>query len=365
MAMFPPAMPHLFIRWLTKPGDAVYDPFSGRGTTILEACLAGRVGLASDANPLAWLLSRAKCDPPTRASITKRLRQLAESEPSALKVSAPPDIEMLFAPRVLSQLVWLQTELDRSRRVDRFLLAVLAGMLHGNADRAGVPRGLSIAMPNTFAMAPQYVRRYIKEHNLKPPVVDVLDALARRLNTFPLPGEGFHRGQAWLQNVTSPIAYPKDAPQAKLVFTSPPYLQVIKYGKFNWVRHWLLQSDPRDVDKDLFASGSLAKYLSFITQMVRNVRLVMRDDGYFCMVVGDVRQGDDELNLAREVARTCFQSTDLQVLTTIRDSLPVQHKVSRIWGATRGRATRVDRIIIAHGPNAKPLSAPERVRWAI
>src|SRR5438128_7882985 len=50
---------------------------------------------------------------------------------------------MLFAPRVLSQLVWLQTELDRSRRVDRFLLAGLAGMLHGNADRAGVPRGLA------------------------------------------------------------------------------------------------------------------------------------------------------------------------------------------------------------------------------
>ena len=91
----------------------------------------------------------------------------------------------------------------------------------------------------------------------------------------------------------------------------------------------------------------------------------MRDDGYFCMVVGDVRQGDDELNLAREVARTCFQSTDLQVLTTIRDSLPVEHKVSRIWGATRGRATRVDRIIIAHGPKAKPLSAPERVLWVI
>jgi DNA methylase len=263
MAMFPPAIPHLFIRWLTKPGDAVYDPFSGRGTTILEACLAGRVGLASDANPLAWLLSRAKCDPPMRASLATRLRQLAESEPGGLKVNAPADIEMLFAPRVLSQLIWLQTELDRSRRVDRFLLAALAGMLHGNADRAGVPRGLSIAMPNTFAMAPQYVRRYIKEHDLKPPVVDVLDALARRLNTFPLPGEGFRRGQAWLQDVTSRIAYPKDAPQAKLVFTSPPYLQVIKYGKFNWVRHWLLQSDPREC-------------------FTRQIPLIHRSDGSQC-----------------------------------------------------------------------------------
>lgn len=52
MAMFPPSIPHFFIRWLTEPGDVVYDPFSGRGTTVLEACLLGRRGLGSDANQI-------------------------------------------------------------------------------------------------------------------------------------------------------------------------------------------------------------------------------------------------------------------------------------------------------------------------
>jgi site-specific DNA-methyltransferase (adenine-specific) len=141
-------------------------------------------------------------------------------------------------------------------------------------------------------------------------------------------------------------------------------LQVIKYGKFNWVRHWLLQTDPREVDNGLFASASLTRYLSFITDTIRNVRAVMRDDGYFCLVVGDVRRDADELNLAREIARNCFQGTDLRVLATVRDALPVQHKVSRIWGATRGRATRIDRIIVAYGPQAKPLTAPERIEWS-
>src|SRR5688572_33385007 len=68
MAMFPPSLPHVFIRWLTKPGDVVYDPFSGRGTTVLEACLQGRIGLGSDANPLAWILTSAKAHPPTAAT---------------------------------------------------------------------------------------------------------------------------------------------------------------------------------------------------------------------------------------------------------------------------------------------------------
>jgi hypothetical protein len=65
-AMFPPQLPHVFIRWLTEPGDAVYDPFAGRGTVALEAVLSGRRAYASDANPLAVALSAAlntsRCD---------------------------------------------------------------------------------------------------------------------------------------------------------------------------------------------------------------------------------------------------------------------------------------------------------------
>src|SRR5207244_4543779 len=80
LAMFPPTIPHVFVEWLTKPGDTVYDPFSGRGTTALEACLMGRVGMGSDANPLAWLLTAAKVDPPSRTALAARLRELALSK---------------------------------------------------------------------------------------------------------------------------------------------------------------------------------------------------------------------------------------------------------------------------------------------
>jgi hypothetical protein len=197
----------------------------------------------------------------------------------------------------------------------------------------------------------------IKEHDLKPPVVDVLDALARRLNRFLLPGENFRRGQAWLQDVTSPIAYPKDAPKAKLVFTSPPYLQVISYGKFNWVRHWLLQSDPREVDEGLFASASLDKYLSFISQMVRNVRAVPRDDGYFCMVVGDVRQGDDELNLARDREN---------VLRGHRSAGPDNHQRFSA-GAAQGQSYlgRNTRACYTCGPNYHRARGPKANRFQL
>ena len=36
-ACYKPQLPAYFIERLTEPGDMVYDPFSGRGTTAVEA----------------------------------------------------------------------------------------------------------------------------------------------------------------------------------------------------------------------------------------------------------------------------------------------------------------------------------------
>src|ERR1041384_3567209 len=41
-ACFKPQLPEFFISRLTAPGASVYDPFSGRGTTALQAALMGR-----------------------------------------------------------------------------------------------------------------------------------------------------------------------------------------------------------------------------------------------------------------------------------------------------------------------------------
>jgi DNA modification methylase len=40
-ACFKPQLPRFFIDRFTGQGDVVYDPFMGRGTTVLEAALAG------------------------------------------------------------------------------------------------------------------------------------------------------------------------------------------------------------------------------------------------------------------------------------------------------------------------------------
>src|SRR5204863_7790157 len=65
LASFPAALTHAFIARYSRPGDVVVDPFSGRGTTPLQACAEGRIGAGNDLNPLAYLLTAAKVDPPS------------------------------------------------------------------------------------------------------------------------------------------------------------------------------------------------------------------------------------------------------------------------------------------------------------
>jgi hypothetical protein len=362
MAMFPPAIPHVFIRWLTQPGDLVYDPFCGRGTTPLEACLLGRVGYGSDANPLACVLAGAKVDPPCEWTLRMRLEGLSAAMRAESTVDVPEHVRMLFAPRVLGQLLWLRRELRVDRKIDRFLLAVLLGSLHANADKTGTPRGLTVAMPNTFSMSPAYVARYIDDHRLEPPDVDLLDFLATRALRFEKPSTDFTSGAAWLQDATAPIGGPLRDQRVKLIFTSPPYLQVILYGKFNWIRLWLLGHEPREVDSGLYTSASLDRYLEFMSTVLMNLRARLRDDGYACLVIGDVRRGETTMNLAKEVAAVCVPK-DLEVLGIVADELPIEHKVSRIWGDNKGRATKTDRILVLAGPKAPDPGSVGRIRW--
>jgi site-specific DNA-methyltransferase (adenine-specific) len=362
MAMFPPSLPHVFIRWLTQPGDVVYDPFSGRGTTALEACLEGRKGFGSDLNPLALVLSGAKVAPPSPEEAVERLKELARHRQFWDPRSEPDRIRMLFDDATLGELLWLKQSLDVTNRVDRFLVAALLGILHANADASGAPRGLTVSMPNTFSMSPGYVAKYIAEHGLVPPKVSPLTKLRTRVGDI-LRRPYRHHGAAWQRDATGALAGPIRRAPAKLLFTSPPYLHVIKYGKLNWIRLWLLGASPRDVDDALFSSSSLERYARFVRKMLEANVDAVRDDGWLCLVIGDVRRRGENLNLAQVVADSCIAGTGLTVRRIINDRLPVHHKVSRIWKDTKGRATKTDRVLMLARRRAPRLAALPAVAW--
>ena len=64
-AKFPPQLPGYFIERLSKPGEVVFDPMFGSGTTILEAVRLRRNAIGCDIDPLARLIAEAKLSPIT------------------------------------------------------------------------------------------------------------------------------------------------------------------------------------------------------------------------------------------------------------------------------------------------------------
>lgn len=372
-AMFPPQIPHVFIQWLTEPGDVVYDPFSGRGTAPLEACRMGRLGMGSDANPLAYTLTAAKVDPPTEQQAQLRISELRNAYPGKIAYDVPSEIHMLYSPHVLGQLAWLRDNLDLERRDDRFVMALLLGVMHANYTPGHPARGLSISMPNTFSMSPGYVRRYIEKNGLKPPEVDVFELLTRKLGRMHLPGAGATRGRAWQQDAREPAPTALAEQPAKLVFTSPPYLNVIKYGKYNWVRLWMLKEEPKKVDAKLVATGSLSRYLRFIKEVLNALTPAVRNDGYVCLMIGDVfdRNSRRTINLAQCIWEETAEPLGWRLRGIVSDQLPIQNKVSRIWMHRRGKATKTDRILIlarmsrrsAELPVLNPICWTEATTW--
>ena len=74
-----PAIPRAFIKKFTNEGDLVFDPFSGSGTTALEAKYLNRNFLGVEINPLSVLISQAKTNDYDQEKLEKLYIYLEEN----------------------------------------------------------------------------------------------------------------------------------------------------------------------------------------------------------------------------------------------------------------------------------------------
>src|SRR5262245_47953905 len=134
-ACFKPQLPRFFIDRFTAPGDVVYDPFMGRGTTVLEAALAGRTPAGCDINPLSAMLAQPRLSPPTAHEVERRLAAIDLS----LAVSYPRELEVFYHPETLREICALREYLlarDSSGSldgIDRWIRMVAVNRLTGHS----------------------------------------------------------------------------------------------------------------------------------------------------------------------------------------------------------------------------------------
>ena len=405
LASFPAALAHAFIARYSRRGDVVLDPFSGRGTTPLQACAEGRIGVGNDLNPLAHLLTGSKVEPATRAETATRLAALrvgwAANGPGWLELAAavladtadpavvripgagsgdarartetvPKEVAVAFHPRTLGQLLYVRTVLRTGDRVDRFLAAALTGILHGKSASY-----LSELMPNTFSMAPRYVRDFAARTAFASPERDVFAGLEKklaRLHREPLPRTP---GIALLGDARDSADRARTAlrdrglpERARLVVTSPPYLRVVKYGYYNWLRTWLVGEDARAIDAALDDAHHREPYLAFMRDVLADLRGVLADDAIVVLVIGDVETDRGRpirggVGLAERVWAAAAEPEGYRLAGVALDDVAAGRKMTKLWGAEAGQATNTDRILVLGATEAGRRRALSAARTPI
>jgi len=391
LASFPASLAHAFIARYSRPGDVVLDPFSGRGTTPLQAIAESRVGVGNDLNPFAHLLTAAKVEPPTRAAAIARLTRLrlawaaeadrwtavalAAAEPAARpgpepsgglvpaagsggapddgSEAVPPEVALAFHPRTLGQLLAARTALRHDDPVDRFLAAATTGILHGKS-----PSYLSPLMPNTFSMAPRYVREFARRTAFSSPERDLFAGLTAKLDRLFRQPPPSTAGLALLGDARDVGSRTRAAlrrralpDRARLVVTSPPYLRVVKYGYYNWLRTWFLGFDARTIDATLDDAHHREPYLEFLADVLRDLRTVLTDDAVVVLVIGDVETDRGKrirhgTGLAERVWEASALPSGYRLAGVARDDVVAHRKMTRLWGDEAGRATKTDAILV-------------------
>ncbi len=351
LGSYPPHVPRdILAKWI--PGNGlVVDPFCGAGTTLLEAALGGRKSLGIDLNPLAVSISSAKVQTITLDEILYRLTEIArEFEPTYDLFRIPEQVRLIFHERTLQQLCHLRDSLGNSPE-DVFLRGSTLGIMHGKVRRDGSSAYLSIDMPNTFSMSPEYVRKFIAKNGLVYRPVDVFSKLRERsrwllrAGTAPAsPQSVVVQGDATqMEHLVRDLGLPSIAG----LVTSPPYLGVLRYGVFNWIRLWFLGADPLSVDTQLDTTDSLDKYLSFLASFLLSAGQVLCAGTPVALVIGDVVENGQHLELACRVWEELEGVVPFTLECIEEDRFNVNDKTTRIWGEERkGRATPADRILV-------------------
>lgn len=357
LGAFPASLANYFIRYFSDEGDIVYDPFAGRGTTLLESRLLNRNAITSDLNPIAVALSKAKSHVINIADVLSRIDELEQGYDEALfspEVDSQPDeIHLIFHPRTIAQLCYLKFifKHSQSSSVDDFLIGTILGIMHGGERKDGSSGYLSISMPNTFSMSPEYVRRFVQTKQLNREFRDVFKLLREKVSRI-LTKHNYPQKEGLVvccnaREISNNTILQQYRGKINLLLTSPPYLGVVNYARQNWIRSWFLDADPEIVSKKLDDGLNLFEWIKFSKETLIALKKLMHPKGVAVFVIGDVAKSQHSvIPLAREFCAMVKENHIFKNVWVYSDYIHSSDKTTKIWGDTKGKATTIDRIVI-------------------
>jgi DNA modification methylase len=345
-ACFKPQLPRFFIERLTAPGDVVYDPFMGRGTTVIEAALLDRVPWGCDVNPLSQLLVKPRLNPPTVAQLEEHTAALPLQGACE---SPPPELLAFYHPEVLSSLQSLKEHFRHNEDiVDGWLRMVATNRLTGHSN--GFFSVYSLP-PNQAVSVASQQRINEKRHQVPPPrdlkailkkkslqlLKDLTAAERKRLS------QRSPEARLLTGSCDNTPALPDNS--VHLVVTSPPFLTEVDYKTDNWLRCWFNEIDLQQVHIAMLRKPSA--WQAKMTDVLKELHRILVPGGFVAFEVGEVVGGKIALeDLVIPAAREARLVPKLVMINA-----QVFTKTSNCWGVDNlSKGTNSNRIVLLQKP---------------
>jgi hypothetical protein len=346
-ACFKPQLPRFFIERLTRPGAVVYDPFLGRGTTMIEAALLGRRVAGCDINPLSLILTAPRLRPPSVRDVRDRLAKLDWNYDGQLN----EELLTFYHPDTLREICGLRWHLlsnDADAEIDNWIRMVATNRLTGHS--AGF---FSVyTLPPNQALTPKRQQKINKSRKQVPPRRSVPELIVRKTESLLQTVSDFDRQRLneAASNVVLLTGSSDRTPELKdnsidLIVTSPPFLDVVDYATDNWLRCWFNGIDEAKIDIWTFRKPS--EWAEAMKRVFDELRRVLSSDGYIAFEVGEVRGGKLRME---ELVIPAAKAAKLSPVLVLINSQEFT-KTSNCWGVTNQTAgTNTNRVVLLQKP---------------
>jgi DNA modification methylase len=280
LGKFVPQLAEVFLRRYARPGQLVWDPFAGSGTTLVEANALGMRAAGCDLSAFNCLLTRTKTAAYEPAALLADLVALADPPRSEAAASGSDYLDRWFAPRALGELLAFRDRIGATSYPD------LWGVVLSRAARsARLARHDDLDFPREpvrgdyfchkhrrvcrpVGEAAKFLRRYVRD-------------AAQRVQEFADLRTGASvavlQGDARLVDPPGPV---------DLVLTSPPYPGLIDYHEQHAYAFELLGLERRDADE---IGRGVRGYCEDVAAVLRRARKAVRRSGRVVIVVNDSR----------------------------------------------------------------------------
>jgi hypothetical protein len=287
-ACFKAQLPAFFIERLTMPGEVVYDPFMGRGTTPVEAALQGRMPAGNDVNPLSVLLTRPRL---RSISVTGVARALDSIDWNSGEIDNA-DLLTFYSDKTLRHISALKRWLLQHAPLEHVpdpevdwirMIAInrLTGHSSGFFSVYTLPPNQAVSVPAQ--------RKINAARKQNPPDRDVINIILKKTRTLTSDGPPPVAASTLLS--TAPSNHTPKIPTASvsLVVTSPPFLDIVQYADDNWLRCWFAGIDVGNVA--IAHHRTEAGWQAMVRDTLTELARVVRPGGHVAFEVGEVRKG--------------------------------------------------------------------------